>query len=396
MILSCNHISKAYGEEVILDDCSFFVNDHEKAAIVGNNGAGKSTILKIIMNELSSDSGDVIIGKDKSVGYLAQYQNLDTDNSIYEEVRSVKQNIIDMENKLREYESLMANGCDSYDDIVNSYTNLHHQFELLNGYAYKSEVDGTLRGLGFEDSDFNKKISTLSGGQKTRVALCKLLIQKPDIILLDEPTNHLDLNSIKWLETYLSNYNGAVVIVAHDRYFLDKIVTKIVEIENTHCHVYDGNYSAYAVKKKELREAAIKLYIKQQAEIKHQEEVIAKLRSYKQEKFYKRAESREKALSKMEVIDNPDTYENAMTLRLEPNCTSGNDVLSVSNLAKSFDNKSLFSNISFEIKRGERVALIGDNGTGKTTILKIINGLIAADSGADGVITARNTMSMIF
>lgn len=382
MILSCNHISKAYGEEVILDDCSFFVNDHEKAAIVGNNGAGKSTILKIIMNELSSDSGDVIIGKDKSVGYLAQYQNLDTDNSIYEEVRSVKQNIIDMENKLREYESLMANGCDSYDDIVNSYTNLHHQFELLNGYAYKSEVDGTLRGLGFEDSDFNKKISTLSGGQKTRVALCKLLIQKPDIILLDEPTNHLDLNSIKWLETYLSNYNGAVVIVAHDRYFLDKIVTKIVEIENTHCHVYDGNYSAYAVKKKELREAAIKLYIKQQAEIKHQEEVIAKLRSYKQEKFYKRAESREKALSKMEVIDNPDTYENAMTLRLEPNCTSGNDVLSVSNLAKSFDNKSLFSDISFEIKRGERVALIGDNGTGKTTILKIINGLIAADSGS--------------
>ena len=382
MILSCNHISKAYGEEVILDDCSFFVNDHEKAAIVGNNGAGKSTILKIIMNELSSDSGDVIIGKDKSVGYLAQYQNLDTDNSIYEEVRSVKQNIIDMENKLREYESLMANGCDNYDDIVNSYTNLHHQFELLNGYAYKSEVDGTLRGLGFEDSDFNKKISTLSGGQKTRVALCKLLIQKPDIILLDEPTNHLDLNSIKWLETYLSNYNGAVVIVAHDRYFLDKIVTKIVEIENTHCHVYDGNYSAYAVKKKELREAAIKLYIKQQAEIKHQEEVIAKLRSYKQEKFYKRAESREKALSKMEVIDNPDTYENAMTLRLEPNCTSGNDVLSVSNLAKSFDNKSLFSDISFEIKRGERVALIGDNGTGKTTILKIINGLIAADSGS--------------
>ena len=361
MILSCNHISKAYGEEAILDDCSFFVNDHEKAAIVGNNGAGKSTILKIIMNELSSDSGDVIIGKDKSVGYLAQYQNLDTDNSIYEEVRSVKQNIIDMENKLREYESLMANGCDNYDDIVNSYTNLHHQFELLNGYAYKSEVDGTLRGLGFEDSDFNKKISTLSGGQKTRVALCKLLIQKPDIILLDEPTNHLDLNSIKWLETYLSNYNGAVVIVAHDRYFLDKIVTKIVEIENTHCHVYDGNYSAYAVKKKELREAAIKLYIKQQAEIKHQEEVIAKLRSYKQEKFYKRAESREKALSKMEVIDNPDTYENAMTLRLEPNCTSGNDVLSVSNLAKSFDNKSLFSDISFEIKRGERVALIGDN-----------------------------------
>lgn len=381
MILSCNHIYKAYGEDVILDDCNFFINDHEKAAIVGNNGAGKSTILKIIMNELHADLGDVTVGKDKTVGYLPQYQNLDSDNSVYEEVRSVKQDLIDMENKLRKYEQMMADGCDNYESIINSYTNLNHQFELLNGYAYQSEIDGILRGLGFEEKDFAKKINTLSGGQKTRVALCKLLLQKPDIILLDEPTNHLDLNSIKWLETYLLNYNGAVIIIAHDRYFLDKIVTKIIEIDSTHCRTFEGNYSAYAIKKKELREAAIKLYMKQQTEIKHQEEVIAKLRSYKQEKFYKRAESREKALSKMEVIDNPDTYDTSMTLTLEPNCISGKDVLSVNELSKSYGEKNLFSNISFEIKRGERVALIGDNGTGKTTILKIINSIVTADSG---------------
>ncbi len=381
MILSCNHICKSYGVDIILDDCSFFINDNEKAAIVGNNGAGKSTIMKIIMGESNADSGNVIIGKDKTIGYLAQYQDLSSHNSIYEEVKSVKQNIIDMEQKLMDYEKQMSvvSG-DELSKLMNSYTNLEHTFQLLNGYSYKSEIEGVIKGLGFTEEDFNKPVGTLSGGQKTRVALCKLLLEKPDIIMLDEPTNHLDLNSIKWLETYLLNYNGAVLIIAHDRYFLDKIVTKVVEIENHKSHVYEGNYSAFAAKKKQLREAQMNLYLKQQSEIKHQEEVIAKLRSYKQEKFYKRAESREKALSKMDVIEKPTELQDSMTISLEPDVVSGNDVLTVTGLTKSFTT-TLFSNLDFEIKRGEHVALIGDNGTGKTTILKIINGLVDADAG---------------
>ena len=381
MILSCNHISKSYGVETILNDCSFFINDNEKAAIVGNNGAGKSTIMKIIMGELSPDDGNVIIGKDKTIGYLAQYQDLGSDTTIYEEVKSVKQNLIDMEQKLLEYEKEMAKvSGDGLSKLIETYTNLEHRFQLLNGYSYKSEIEGVIKGLGFTEDDFNKSVGNLSGGQKTRVALCKLLLEKPDIIMLDEPTNHLDLNSIKWLETYLLNYNGAVLIIAHDRYFLDKIVSKVIEIENHKAHVYSGNYSDFAVKKQELRVATMNAYLKQQSEIKHQEEVIAKLRSYKQEKFYKRAESREKQLEKIDLIEKPEELKNNMTIKLEPDIVSGNDVLSVESLEKSY-NTLLFKNISFEIKRGEHVAIIGDNGTGKTTILKIINGLVDADSG---------------
>ncbi len=381
MILSCNHISKSYGVETILNDCSFFINDNEKAAIVGNNGAGKSTIMKIIMGELSPDDGNVIIGKDKTIGYLAQYQDLGSDTTIYEEVKSVKQNLIDMEQKLLEYEKEMAKvSGDELSKLIETYTNLEHRFQLLNGYSYKSEIEGVIKGLGFTEDDFNKSVGNLSGGQKTRVALCKLLLEKPDIIMLDEPTNHLDLNSIKWLETYLLNYNGAVLIIAHDRYFLDKIVSKVIEIENHKAHVYSGNYSDFAVKKQELRVATMNAYLKQQSEIKHQEEVIAKLRSYKQEKFYKRAESREKQLEKIDLIEKPEELKNNMIIKFEPDIVSGNDVLSVENLEKSY-NTLLFKNISFEIKRGEHVAIIGDNGTGKTTILKIINGLVDADSG---------------
>ena len=381
MILSCNHISKSYGVETILDDCSFFINDNEKAAIVGNNGAGKSTIMKIIMGELSADKGTITLGKDKTIGYLAQYQDLSSHNSIYDEVKTVKQDFIDMEARLVEYENQMSHvKGDELSKLMETYTNLEHRFQLQNGYSYKSEIEGVIKGLGFTEEDFNKQVGTLSGGQKTRVALCKLLLEKPDIIMLDEPTNHLDLNSIKWLETYLLNYSGAVLIIAHDRYFLDKIVTKVIEIENHKCHVYDGNYSAFAVKKKELREAQMNLYLKQQSEIKHQEEVIAKLRSYKQEKFYKRAESREKKLDKMEFIEKPMDIQDNMTITLEPDIVSGNDVLSVSDLSKSYSS-TLFTDLNFEIKRGEHVALIGDNGTGKTTILKIINDLVDADAG---------------
>ena len=381
MILSCNHISKSYGVETVLDDCSFFINDYEKAALVGNNGAGKSTIFKIIMRELSSDSGTVTIGKDKTIGYLAQYQDLSSNHTIYEEVKSVKQNLIDMENRLKEYEKQMSlvSGKD-LSSLMEIYTNLEHRFQLLNGYSYKSEIEGVIKGLGFTEDDFDKQVGNLSGGQKTRVALCKLLLEKPDIIMLDEPTNHLDLNSIKWLETYLLNYNGAVLIIAHDRYFLDKIVTKVIEIENHKSHTYEGNYSDFAKKKKENRDALMNLYLKQQSEIKHQEEVIAKLRSYKQEKFYKRAQSREKALEKTERIEKPQELQDNMNITLEPDIVSGNDVLAVEDLEKSYSS-ALFSHLSFEIKRGEHVALIGDNGTGKTTILKIINGLESADYG---------------
>lgn len=381
MILSCNHISKSYGVETVLDDCSFFINDYEKAALVGNNGAGKSTIFKIIMGELSSDSGTVTIGKDKTIGYLAQYQDLSSNHTIYEEVKSVKQNLIDMENKLKEYEKQMSlvSGKD-LSSLMETYTNLEHRFQLLNGYSYKSEIEGVIKGLGFTENDFDKHVGNLSGGQKTRVALCKLLLEKPDIIMLDEPTNHLDLNSIKWLETYLLNYNGAVLIIAHDRYFLDKIVTKVIEIENHKSHTYEGNYSDFAKKKKENRDALMNLYLKQQREIKHQEEVIAKLRSYKQEKFYKRAQSREKVLEKTERIEKPQELQDNMNITLEPDIVSGNDVLAVEDLEKSYSSV-LFSHLSFEIKRSEHVALIGDNGTGKTTILKIINGLESADYG---------------
>lgn len=382
VILSCNHISKAYGTDVILADCSFHVEDHEKAAIVGVNGAGKSTLLKIIMGELSADSGDVVTGKDKTIGYLAQHQDLSSDSTIYNELLSVKQDVIDMETRLRQMESQMNTlGGSELEQLMDNYTKLNHAFDLKNGYSYKSEITGIIKGLGFDEKDFDKPVNQLSGGQKTRVALGKLLLTKPDIILLDEPTNHLDLNSIKWLETFLLNYPGAVVIVAHDRYFLDRIVTKIIEVENHKASVYLGNYSEYAKKKQMLREAAINLYMKQQREIKHQEEVIEKLRSFKQEKFYKRAQSRENALAKMDIMDNPDTSLNSMSLTLEPNCISGNDVLSVSGLGKSYDGTTLFTGLDFEIKRGERVALIGNNGTGKTTILKIINEVVSPDEG---------------
>lgn len=383
MILSCNHISKAYGTDIILNDCSFHVEDYEKAAIVGVNGAGKSTLLKIIMSEISADSGDVVTGKDKTIGYLAQHQGLSSDATIYDELLSVKQDIIDMENRLRDMESKMNTTTGTeLEQLVENYTKLNHTFDLKSGYSYKSEINGIIKGLGFSDNDFNQPVNQLSGGQKTRVALGKLLLTKPDIILLDEPTNHLDLDSIKWLETFLLNYQGAVIIVSHDRYFLDKIVTKIIEIENHKASVYLGNYTEYSKKKQLLREAAMNLYIKQQKEIKHQEEVIARLRSFKQEKFYKRAQSRETALAKMEIIDNPDITIDSMTITLEPNCISGNDVLSVEGISKAFENKELFSDLSFEIKRGERVALIGNNGTGKTTILKILNEIVEQDTGS--------------
>ena len=383
MILSCQGISKSFGEKVILEDASFHIEEREKAALIGNNGAGKTTLLRIIMNELHADSGQVVLMKDKQIGYLAQYQDVQGHRTVYEELLSTKQYIIDMEERMRSMELEMKHASgEELDRLMNSYTRLTHEFELENGYAYKSELMGVLNGLSFTEEDFNKQVATLSGGQKTRVALGKLLISKPDILLLDEPTNHLDMESIAWLETYLLNYPGAVFIVSHDRYFLDKVVTKVIEIETGHVRMYSGNYSAYAEKKAQLRDAQYKAYLNQQRDIKHQEAVIVKLKSFNREKSIKRAESREKMLNKIQRIEKPLEVQSQMRLSLEPRVVSGNDVLTVEELAKSFPQQKLFSNISFQIKRGERVALIGNNGTGKTTMLKILNGLLDADAGS--------------
>lgn len=383
MILSCNNISKSFGTDVIIKSCSFNIEDHEKAAIVGINGAGKSTLLKIITGIEPADTGLVTLAKDKTLGYLAQQQNLGSDNTIYDELLSVKQYILDMEKELRSIEKRMntADG-DELENLMKKYSDLNHRFEMENGYAYKSEITGVLKGLGFSEEDFTLNVNTLSGGQKTRVALGRLLLAKPDIILLDEPTNHLDMESIRWLENYLLNYNGAVLIVAHDRYFLDKIVSKIIELDNGMATVFSGNYTDYAAKKAILRNMKLKEYLNQQREIKHQEDVITKLKQFNREKSIKRAESREKMLDKIEIVDKPQELNDKMNIKLEPNVVSGNDVLTISALSKSFDDITLFDNIDIEIKRGERVALIGNNGTGKTTILKLINGIIEPDSGS--------------
>ena len=383
MILSCNNISKSFGTDVIIKSCSFNIEDHEKAAIVGINGAGKSTLLKIITGIEPADTGLVTLAKDKTLGYLSQQQNLNSDNTIYDELLSVKQYILDMEAQLRSIENQMKSADDTaLETLMKKYSDLNHEFELNNGYAYKSEITGVLKGLGFAEEDFTLNVNTLSGGQKTRVALGRLLLSKPDIILLDEPTNHLDMESISWLESYLLNYSGAVLIVAHDRYFLDKIVSKIIELDNGNATVFSGNYTDYASKKAILRNMQLKEYLNQQREIKHQEEVITKLKQFNREKSIKRAESREKMLNKMEFVDKPEILNDKMDIKLEPNVISGNDVLTVDNLTKGFDGTVLFDNICFQIKRGERVALIGNNGTGKTTILKLINGIIPADSGS--------------
>ena len=382
MILACQNVSKAFGTDTVLENISFHIEDREKAAIVGVNGAGKSTLLKIIMHQLPADEGEVILAKGKTIGYLAQHQSLTDTHTIYETMLDVKKDIIEIYDHMKQLEQDMKNvSGEALDKMLDTYARLTHRYEDANGYAYKSEITGVLKGLGFEESEFHTPISALSGGQKTRVALGRLLLSKPDIILLDEPTNHLDMDSITWLESFLTNYPGAVVIVAHDRYFLDRIVTKIIEIDHHKGYVFSGNYTDYAKKKAALRESQLKAYMNQQREIRHQEAVIEKLKSFNREKSIKRAESREKMLNKIERLQAPEKDNFSMNLKLEPSVISGNDVLHAEGLSKSFGDHRLFENISIDIKRGEKVALIGSNGTGKTTILKILNHMLPADSG---------------
>ncbi len=382
MILSCSHVSKSFGTDVVLNDISFHIEDSEKAAIVGINGAGKSTLLKIIVGDIPSSQGTVTLSRGRTLGYLAQHQDLTSHRTIYQELLEVKRAVIDMEEQIRSLEMEMKHAQGArLEQMFDTYTRLTHQFELENGYSCQSEIVGVLKGLGFSEEDFSREISTLSGGQKTRVSLGKLLLSRPDIILLDEPTNHLDMGSIAWLETYLLNYKGAVIIVAHDRYFLDKVVTKIIELDQGQGMVFQGNYTSYSQKKAQVREARMKAWLNQQQEIRHQEEVIAKLKSFNREKSIKRAESREKMLAKIQVLDKPVEVNDEMDLRLEPNTVSGNDVMAIRDLSKSFGDNHLFSHIDIDIKRGERIAVIGNNGTGKTTLLKIINQMIPADTG---------------
>lgn len=383
MILSVSNITKSFGTDVILSEVSFHIEAGQKAAIVGINGAGKSTLLKIITGELAPDSGTVSIQKDATIGILTQTQNLTDANNIYDEVLSVKADILALEENIRRLEHTLKNlEGEELEQALNRYSRMNAEFENANGYAIKSEVTGVLKGLGFTEDEFSKTVDTLSGGQKTRVALAKLLLSKPDIIMLDEPTNHLDMDAIRWLEGFLGAYKGAVILVAHDRYFLDKIVSKVIEIENTKATSYDGNYTEFSKKKKALRDALIKQYLNQQRDIKHQEAVIEKLKSFNREKSIKRAESREKQLAKVERIELPKELNAEMDIRLEPNIESGNDVLTVRGLSKGFDGVTLFRDVDFEVKKGDKVAIIGANGTGKTTLMKILNGLLEPDTGS--------------
>ena len=382
MVLACHNITKAFGEQLIVKDASFHIENREKTALVGINGAGKSTLLKMIMKELALDAGEIIISKGKTIGYLSQHQEFSADNSLYDEVKLAKADIFLLEESIQMLEQeLEALSGIELETKLATYHRLREEYEQKNGYACESEIVGILKGLGFTETDFSKIVTTFSGGQKTRVALCKLLLTKPDILLLDEPTNHLDLQSIAWLETYLLNYPGAVLIVSHDRYFLNRVVTKVVEIEQGKLATYLGNYTDYSHKKQHAREAYIKAYLNQQQTIRHQEAVIDKLKSFNREKSIKRAESREKMLAKVDRLDKPQELDADMRLKLTPSHISGKDVLHVEALSKSYQEQALFQNVDLDIRRGEHIALIGENGTGKTTFLKILNDLVSADTG---------------
>ncbi|MDR1536818.1 MAG: ABC-F family ATP-binding cassette domain-containing protein [Clostridiales bacterium] len=382
MLLNCKNLQKSFGIEAVLTDVTFILEEREKVAVVGVNGAGKTTLFRIINDEMPYDGGTLAKSKQLRIGYLPQTAELDSSNGIFQELVMVFEGLMAMESAMRRLEVEMSSlGGRELELALDEYARLTHEFELLRGYEYRSRVKGVIKGLGFAEDDCSQPIEQLSGGQKTRVALGKLLLQEPDLLLLDEPTNHLDIDAVSWLEEYLKGYSGAVLISSHDRYFLDNLVSKVIEIENKKAKVFNGNYSFYAKHKILDREVELKRYLDQQKEIKRQEEVISRLKSFNREKSIKQAESKEKRLEKLVKLDRPESLPDKMRIILTPKIESGNDVLDVSGLKKSFDGQPLFSNISFSIKKGDKVALIGPNGIGKTTLLRIIMNEIPSDGG---------------
>lgn len=386
IVLSCKNISKYFGIDIILKDITFNINEGEKIGLIGANGAGKSTLFKILTNQMEYDSGELFIDKSKELGYLSQNLSLDSNNTIYMELLSVFESLIDMEERLHNLEEKMKEPYDAskeeyHNKIIRDYTTLTEVYENRGGYTYKGEISRVLKGLGFTEADFDKSISILSGGQKTRVALCKLLLRKPEILLLDEPTNHLDLDAIEWLENYLKDVRGTIIVISHDRFFLDAITNKTIELIGGTAHCYNGNYTAFVDLKEKNKEVMQKAYELQQAEIKRQEEIIAKYKSFNREKSVRAAESRQKALDKIERIEAPIKDPKASKIRFETQIKSGNDVLYVENLSKSFGEKLLFEGLNMDIKREEKIALIGENGRGKTTLFRIIMDKIPSDKG---------------
>ncbi len=386
IVLSCRNIKKSYGIQDVLKDVTISINEGDKVGIIGPNGEGKSTLFKILSKNLAPDDGDIFVDKNKTIGYLSQHLNLNSKNTIYEEASSVFKNLIDLEEKIKTLEIKMNEPYDEsnaqyHEKLIKDYTTAQELYSHRGGYTYKGDIAKVLKGLGFLEEDFNNSIENLSGGQKTRVALCKLLLQSPDILLLDEPTNHLDLEAIEWLEEFLSTYKGTLLVISHDRFFLDAVTNKTFQVINGHVNCYNAPYTKYLELRKKDYEAQLKAYNLQQAEIKRQEEIIQKFRSFNREKSIKKAESREKALEKLDRLDAPDKEKGASKISFETTVKSGYDVLHIENLSKSFDDNKLFSNISFDLKRGEKVALIGENGRGKTTLLNIIMGKVKSDSG---------------
>lgn len=386
IVLSCKNISKYFGIDMILKDVTFNVNEGEKIGLIGANGAGKSTLFKILTNQMEYDEGELYIDKSKELGYLSQNLSLDSNNTIYTEVLTVFDSLMEMEARLKTLEEKMnepydASKVEYHNKIIRDYTTLTEVYENRGGYTYKGEISRVLKGLGFTENDFDKPIAILSGGQKTRVALCKLLLRKPEILLLDEPTNHLDLDAIEWLEGYLKEVKGSIVVISHDRFFLDAITNKTVELLGGRVETYNGNYTAFIDLKEKNREVQQKAFDLQQAEIKRQEEIIAKYKSFNREKSIKAAESRQKALDKIERLDAPVREAKASRIRFETQIKSGNDVLYIENLKKSFGEKLLFEGLNLDIKREEKIALIGENGRGKTTLFKIIMDKEPSDCG---------------
>ncbi|MDO5780715.1 MAG: ABC-F family ATP-binding cassette domain-containing protein, partial [Clostridium sp.] len=386
IILSCKDICKSYGIRDVLKDITFSINDGDKVGIIGANGEGKSTLFKIITKEISQDSGEIFIDKNKTLGYLSQNLALDSDKNIYEEALSVFHELLNIEERLSSLEIKMnepydENNASYHDKLIKDYTTLQDIYSHKGGYVYKGEISRVLKGLGFTEDDFYKSINTLSGGQKTRVALCKLLLRKPDIILLDEPTNHLDLEAISWLEDYMKNYKGTVLVISHDRFFLDSVTTSTFEVIGGKVECYNVPYSKFIDLRKKNYEAKLKAYNLQQAEIKRQEAIIERFRSFNREKSIRAAESREKALDKMERIEAPTHEKEGSKIKFEASIKSGYDVLHIEDMNKSYGEKTLFTNLNIDLKRGEKVALIGENGRGKTTLFKIIMDKVEADKG---------------